>query len=50
MTAPRFAAQRELFDAHKVKLWAYENAYTLIFLAFMFFITWGIITVVALCR
>lgn len=31
----------------KIKKWAFENAYTLIFLAFMFIVTWVIMIIVA---
>jgi len=34
-----------LFDEKKVRNWAYGNAYTLIFLATFFVITWAIIVV-----
>lgn len=31
----------------KVRSWAHNNAFTLIFLSVMFFITWAVTTVVA---
>jgi hypothetical protein len=30
---------------NKIKVWAYENAYTLIFLSFMFILTWAIFAI-----
>lgn len=35
-------------DRKKVEQWAAANAYTLIFLSFMFFVTWAIVTIIGL--